>query len=1362
MNSPLSTVAHRQAYVQSPRRNFESHRIHLHGFVEYDYTSALQFYRPTVQSYSPPGLKQPVNGAGLGYVRTAPLIEHLDVCTVLKGLLLADAEIMLTIDKVFRTSLEDLLAGQLQRLEWKARQELSSYNVENSHGTVAAVPARMLRFKLNELVVTILKRMQLERRRWDGTWCQSSLLVHVLQYLTTRDCLVDLEPHEYDDMAVQIRMHNVGIPRPIAEVIRSPDFLCFEQLDPLPREGQPIRIIPRYRHGAFDGPEDVNATIEYTIEPAVPWLTWKPELGGFVGTVPLFSEMGSGTVQSMGSVLRMGTVGVYTDVHCLRFEVKAILTENFVTTARLERTIRTRLNIKVIPWYAHSSALAPKGPSFDSLVIGRNGAAAAGAKAEKEAVTSHVQKTANDGAPGLATASGPWNKPVNAPTTLEDREVSKDQEQCSPWPISDLSNYNVSSIFAEHKPYHKSNLTPGSPRKHVDELFKLDMPDDIDFGTGVVTDVQAYHVTGLDSIGRHNPESFWRSGRAGNQLAEIPTTQHIEDVTNITNDSHNSRQPCIVEETDALDIVRSWDDHHGSRETQPAPEGSLELAPAGDTTRYTFIGRNHNGHRAHRSFPTYDEEAGRQETLYFPRSEMGKKDQRRWLDTPLSPIHRSRRRVYSDDATDAADEEYDEFLHPCTEADAVQETHEQPDSGLSFEGEDGGVTAPIRSPPELRSVHPMWQADARKESTDSSSLNAEGDDSDYQSDSQKRTEQSTDAARANHPVALKLWARRSARRARDGKVRARDHPGIIIEMGKRRASRTYEDIDHFADHKLNFDCNTATDREVEVVDYFSDFRSVFNHRVHASHAAEVTDYFADFRHTFEDRQGTNHEAEAVEVFADLRKLIDGGPRYSRAVEPVDHFAQSRWMFGRVPRIDDNHGSSTDYLADFRFAFGDETGSNPRAGDIALFAGSREILNSGPRYGHAVESVHFFAQSRWMFGADHFADFWPTFGDDVRAHRLAEVADEFTPFRRYLDGGRRCDRAADPVHYFAQSRWMFGRNDDEDELPMDYSAGFRSIFDGGDGAEGDDHFAEFWSGFGHALEDVDYFSEFRSIFDCSIGLEDDKLSMDTSVASVADFAPAMAQTPKLLPQITCFFNRYSPLRRISNANIDIESDISLDDDFETIALLQELPNLSPTDYHSTRFHSSSQPSSSSSTQLHHRRAPNHSHDSGYHSGSDHTNAPATTPNYPPPLPPRRPSTPPPDLTYLKPRTRPHPSHSRTTSPSPPSTRATSTFTSSRLPSAALEIVIENDDVDPRLRREQALLWSLLGTRDERLAREERKRVWDVMRIEAGGRGEEGDGEELGGEDFVFGSAGESEGETAGGSEGATTLVEGEEC
>ena len=1463
LQSPSSTLVRRHANATFPRPNLETHRVHLHGFIDYDYTSALEFYRPVVQSYPPAGLNQPAHRAGLSYLRTAVLIEHLDVCTVLKGLPLADAEIMLSIDQIFRTSLEDVLASQLQQMEWDARRELLPYDLDTSDGTVGPMAARYLGFRLNELVQAMLKRMQPESHRWDQRLCQSSLLMHVLQYLTTRDCLIDIEPREYHDTAVQIRLHHVGVPRPTAEVIRNPDFLCFEQLDPLPREGQPFRVIPRYRHGAFDGEDDVDATAEYSIEPAIPWLTWKPELGGFVGTIPLYSEMAPRTVPGLSGIVHMGSVGNYTDVHCLRFEVKAILIENFVTKARLERTIRTRLNIKVIPWYAHPSAIAPKGPSFDSLVIDQDVAATLSSWATEGAVESRIQKPANIGTPSSSTSACLLNKDVSAPSTLEDRKFSEAQKPYSPWPICDLSNYDVSSIFAEHKPYHKSKLIPGSPRKHVDEMFNLDRLEEIDYGRGAVTDVQVYHVTGLDSTWHHRPEPRWL------ELTDIRTTQHSEGLANVVVDSRNSLQPDPVGESNGRDNIRTSDEHGGCLDGQPASEPSLELAPAGGTTRHLSIGRDHNRPRGHRSFSTYDEEAERQESLHFPRNAMRKKDQRRWLDASLSPSLRSRRQLSYGDL-DAAELEYDDRLSSCAEADQAQETNELPESWDGFESGNGSANVPLHSAPRPSSVQIISEAGDCKESHASSSLKVEGDDNDCQSEKQKVIKQSTDAASANFPVALKLRAHKSARRAGDVERGAGHRPGINIrkdEPRKSRESHTSEDVDRFADFRFTFDCDPTTHHQAENVDYFSNFRSIFNRPADADHAAEVADYFADFRSAFEDRTRSNSAAEDIDIhmysgpgfdrdryggtgepveqstlsrwifefvtstegedespehfFADFRHAFDDrpginhvaeavdfsggfreasiGPGRGRPAEPIDHFVQLRWMFGGVPRVEGGDELSMDYFADFRSFFDDGTESKPEDGVARFFADFWKFVDGSPRCGRVAEPVDYFTQSRWMFGPvaniggedglslDYFADFRHIFEDMLGTSRVSEMAEYIAQSRPFLDESQGCGPVVEPVHYFAQSRWMFGRDDDEDEFLMKDFADFRSILDDSNGTEGNDHPAEFWSFSDDAVEDVDYILDPKSTVDSGNGSEEDQLSVDAGVASGADSPPAIPHTPKR-PHITCFFNRYSPLRRTNDANIDIASDISSEDHRETVSLLQELPNLSPTDYHSSNIHLPSYASSSSPAALyrrpshpyrrpfhpyHHpshpyRRPPHPNYNSTSYYGPSHFAASSSS--GPPPIHSHRLITPHtdslPPITYRKPRhLTPH-THSRASSSStqPPPSRASSTFTSSRLVSSTLEIVIENDDVDPRLRREQALLWSLLGTRDERLAREERKSVWEAMRLGAVEGGEEEEG--LDGEDFDLGfgedeEGGQSEGETAVGSECEGATVVGEE-
>ena len=667
----------------------------------------------------------------MDYLRTGPLVEHLDVCTVLKGLSLADAEVMFSIDSVFQKSLEEVLASQLQQMEWQARRELPPYHIDNSDGPVAPVASRQLSFRLAKLVKKMVKGMQQEGPGRDELWPTSSLLVYVMQYLTTRDCLIDIEPCGFQDMAVQIRMHYAGIPRPMAEVIRNPDFLCFERLDPLPREGQQFRVIPRYRHGAFYGIEDASTTIEYVIEPAVPWLTWKPELRGFVGIIPLFSEMASGTALATRSVICMGSVSTYTDVHYLRFEVKAILTEKLIPMVRLERTIRTRLNIKVIPWYAHSSALAPKGSSSDSLILDQNAAAALSPRVNSEAITTGVAKCANKEALGPSKFASPKVKPDITASMSEERQFSQSQKRHSPWPICDLSNYDIKSIFAEHKPYHKSTLIPGSPRKHVDEVFGLHVAEDIDSGGGAVTDVQVYRITSLDPVCRYRPGSILRhSSCTESEVAEIPTTtQHIENLANATSVSRNSLPPFPVEEDDVSHVVALWGDQGGSPRTLPTSGRSLELAPASGTPTYTSIGRNHNGQRARHTFPLYDEEAERQERLHFPRSEMRKKDQTRWLDASISRTRRSRPESVSDD-TDAADLDYEEFLRPPAEAYPDNGTDNQPGSGLNSEVESYSAATLVHAALDLEPVHPMWRTDDYKVSS-TTSLDVEIDDTDY-------------------------------------------------------------------------------------------------------------------------------------------------------------------------------------------------------------------------------------------------------------------------------------------------------------------------------------------------------------------------------------------------------------------------------------------------------------------------------------------------------------------------------------------------------------------------------------------------------------------------------------------------------
>ena len=615
-------------------------------------------------------------------------------------------------------------------------------------------------------------------------------------------------------------------------------------------------------------------------------------------------------------------------------------------------------------------------------------------------------------------------------------------------------------------------------------------------------------------------------------------------------------------------------------------------------------------------------------------------------------------------------------------------------------------------------------------------------------------------------MALKLWAHRSTRRANDRKRRAGSSLRLRIKMKQSCASRTSEDIDHFADFRFNFDCSTTIHREAEDVDHFADFRPIFDYNPVVNRAAELTGYFADYTSNIDDRTGSN-----------------------RAVTEIDYFA------------------------DFRTVFEDRTVIDWATAKFGSFAEFRRLIDDGLRYGRVAESVDHFAQSRWMFGCgpnvngedelppDYFADFRSAFDDRTQVDCATEEFDYFAEFRKFIDDGPGDDCAAYAVDHFAQFRWIFGSGPKIEkfgggaELSTDYFAEFGSVFDDSIGAAGFDEFDEFSSLFddegtkiSDAAEDADHFAELRSIFDGDSNIEGaDELFLDPKVAPGSDSPPTSSRTPKL-PRITCFFNRYSPLRKMSNANIDVLSDISDEEHRETVDNFQELPNLSPADYLSVPLVASSWPAPSSSGQLH-RPGLQRKMDSGCYEAfgrsDDHADYGADGvhlwgENRSSAAPRIRLFTPPVEvlapLAYRKPRNRVSSNDgARSASSSSdgliveagPSTfqqsRNVSTFTDSRVVSDALEIIVENDDIDPRLRREQAMLWSVLATRDSRLAREERKALFEAMKMEAQEEERRVERElealELNGDDFEFGPAAdgeESDCETVAGSDAETVV------
>lgn len=194
-------------------------------------------------------------------------------------------------------------------------------------------------------------------------------------FLASCDCLVDIERTGFQNTAIDLRFQYSqtlvpeGPTKLAVEAGWNPDFLTFEQLTIFPREGHELRIIPRYNSNAVFRIDGQHTDLRYSLETPLPWLTWDDQMQGFKGVVPMYSEI-RGIDSKFGKVYRPGRVGPHAVVNQLRIELKAMFTECCPPSLRLERTVRTRLTLKVLPWYALDSVVAPDNESVGPIMPG--------------------------------------------------------------------------------------------------------------------------------------------------------------------------------------------------------------------------------------------------------------------------------------------------------------------------------------------------------------------------------------------------------------------------------------------------------------------------------------------------------------------------------------------------------------------------------------------------------------------------------------------------------------------------------------------------------------------------------------------------------------------------------------------------------------------------------------------------------------------------------------------------------------------------------------------------------------------------------------------------------------------------------
>ena len=319
-------------------------------------------FSPIIRVYPPPYGHPDKRAFSLDYLRAAPFIEHIDITTVWKGLLLSDAERLHYLNETFQDCLEDLLADSLDNVHKEFQRQCASHRDQDSWPLGTSSLIRQLSFNLRHLVLFMSQRLKLCGKPLErGSTRDFELLLPL--FLVSCDCLMGFEGDSVGDTAVDICVRycdpsNSIFPMgPVNEAAWIPDMLSFNEIKQFQREGQELVIIPRYCGNAAFAANITRTDVQYSIESPEPWLTWDKSISGFRGNVPLFSE--TECVGGHGKVYRSPQDDPYGTVNILRVEIRALLTAGSGSPIRLQKTIRVRLTFKIVPWFLHDRPCAP-------------------------------------------------------------------------------------------------------------------------------------------------------------------------------------------------------------------------------------------------------------------------------------------------------------------------------------------------------------------------------------------------------------------------------------------------------------------------------------------------------------------------------------------------------------------------------------------------------------------------------------------------------------------------------------------------------------------------------------------------------------------------------------------------------------------------------------------------------------------------------------------------------------------------------------------------------------------------------------------------------------------------------------------
>ena len=308
-----------------------------------------------------------------------PLIQHLDTTITWRGLEWPAAEQLFYLHQAFSKAMVKLVSNDCTDLPLDVPKHRQRYGNHNSLEGYHRPHYRPVYVERNELVETIKMCLQSLGSSELSPFRQAGFTDLLLMYLASRDSLYDVGSDNSDDMATDLQIHysprSAKLPRPgpaKVEVAWFPDMIEFNELAGSVREGDGLYIVPQYCSGARIRLQMTNiyTDVKYHFEPAIPWLDWDDEVAGFCGEVPYFSQLGhagskGATVIPANQWTWDGSSGT------VRFVLKAKLTISSQSAMYVERTLRARLSIQVIPRISTDSTRYSEMAASHSELINR-------------------------------------------------------------------------------------------------------------------------------------------------------------------------------------------------------------------------------------------------------------------------------------------------------------------------------------------------------------------------------------------------------------------------------------------------------------------------------------------------------------------------------------------------------------------------------------------------------------------------------------------------------------------------------------------------------------------------------------------------------------------------------------------------------------------------------------------------------------------------------------------------------------------------------------------------------------------------------------------------------------------------------